>query len=59
MLPHLEVTVSGIEEFSCRLDKLDESYEEAKEVITNTLRDISAKEQLAYQPHDPDSVIVS
>ena len=58
----------GIEEFSCLvlqisfqtiLDKLDESYEEAKEVITNTLRDRSAKEQLAYQPHDPDSVIVS
>ena len=45
--------------FQTILDKLDESYEEAKEVITNTLRDRSAKEQLAYQPHDPDSVIVS
>ena len=35
--------------------KLDESHEEAIDVITNVLRDVSANEQLAYQPHSPGS----
>ena len=39
--------------------KLDESHEEAIDVITNVLRDVSANEQLAYQPHSPGSVLIS
>ena len=34
---------------------MDESHEEAIDVITNVLRDVSANEQLAYQPHSPGS----